>query len=664
MAGEGYEIDYSAETISITSGYEVSTASDFSTTLTSGAAVVPGTTYYIRIAVNNLTTPSTPASDYISFTTPFRPAIPTAAAVNETVSSKNDGKITDVTTAMEWKIAGGTYAVVTADQASNGIKDLADGIYHVRVKAVEGVSVASVAQEIIISAGHTITVTFDSKSGSAVGPLTGKSYGDKITEIVTAPTLSGYNFAGWYKEAACTNIWTLSIDTLTDNITLYAKWSAVPTYTVTGTVVDEVSPAAIVNNASIKLMKGTTQFGTTGLTDGNGDFVINNVPSGTYNLVITKGEKTAIIMVEVSSGNVAIGNAVLPSGNANSVLVINGSNTPDIVVGGLNTEAITQLSTNASVVITMTVEEKEASAAANGTEVSAAITSAGKQVGMILDIILSSSVNGGITTAVAETSNLIEVVIPIPTELRNKATYTVYRYHDTGIDAITETDNVDHEKIIIDRTNWTITLHVKKFSTYAIGYVNPASGGGGGNSSSSSSQNITASAGLPYYIDANGNEVFIGFASDESGTMKYIVPTDVKVLFKENSKSFKDNTIAWAKPSIDFVTEREIFLGTSQDMFSPNESMTRAMFVTAIGRLYERSYGSVSGTSSFSDVDANAYYAKYVAWANENGMIKGMGGNKFAPEKKVTREQMAVIMLNFATLLKKEDAADGAPWIC
>jgi hypothetical protein len=122
----------------------------------------------------------------------------------------------------------------------------------------------------------------------------------------------------------------------------------------------------------------------------------------------------------------------------------------------------------------MMVEEKEASAAANGTEVSAAITAASKQVGMIIDINLSCSVDGGITTAVAETSNLIELIVPIPTELQNKATYAVYRYHGTGTDAISEIENAEHEKIIIDRTNWTITLYVKKFSTYAIAYTTPA----------------------------------------------------------------------------------------------------------------------------------------------------------------------------------------------
>jgi hypothetical protein len=171
--------------------------------------------------------------------------------------------------------------------------------------------------------------------------------------------------------------------------------------------------------------------------------------------------------------------------------------------------------------------------------------------------------------------------------------------------------------------------------------------------------NFVKKSALPYYKQDN-QKIYIGFSSIAGNLYKYVAPAGVSVEFRENPKNFADNTIAWAKPSIDFVTEREIFLGTDSDKFSPNESVTRAMFVTAIGRLYERSYGNVSGTSTFSDVDADAYYSKYVAWANDKGIIKGMGENLFAPNEKVTREQMAVIMLNFASFLKKVDIGDSS----
>lgn len=67
------------------------------------------------------------------------------------------------------------------------------------------------------------TVTFDSKGGSAVASAT-VEYGDKVPQPA-APTKSGFNFAGWYKDSACTNAWNFGSDTVTKNITLYAKWT-------------------------------------------------------------------------------------------------------------------------------------------------------------------------------------------------------------------------------------------------------------------------------------------------------------------------------------------------------------------------------------------------------------------------------------------------------
>ena len=67
------------------------------------------------------------------------------------------------------------------------------------------------------------TVTFDSQGGSAVASLTNVRSGSGII-APTAPTLDGKTFNGWYKEAACTNAWDFSTDTVTADTTLYAKW--------------------------------------------------------------------------------------------------------------------------------------------------------------------------------------------------------------------------------------------------------------------------------------------------------------------------------------------------------------------------------------------------------------------------------------------------------
>ncbi|MFC4305217.1 InlB B-repeat-containing protein [Cohnella boryungensis] len=81
-------------------------------------------------------------------------------------------------------------------------------------------------------AAATYTVTFDSQGGSTVPSLTEVSAGATISEP-TAPTRSGYTFDGWYKEASTTTAWNFSTDSVTGDTTLYAKWTAVPTYTVT-----------------------------------------------------------------------------------------------------------------------------------------------------------------------------------------------------------------------------------------------------------------------------------------------------------------------------------------------------------------------------------------------------------------------------------------------
>lgn len=75
--------------------------------------------------------------------------------------------------------------------------------------------------------------------------------------------------------------------------------------------------------------------------------------------------------------------------------------------------------------------------------------------------------------------------------------------------------------------------------------------------------------------------------------------------------------------------------------------MTRGMFVTALGRLDGISPDDYKA-SSFTDVQGSAYYAPYVEWAVQNGIVTGTGDKQFSPDLEITREQMAVVMMNYA----------------
>lgn len=180
---------------------------------------------------------------------------------------------------------------------------------------------------------------------------------------------------------------------------------------------------------------------------------------------------------------------------------------------------------------------------------------------------------------------------------------------------------------------------------------------------------------IPYYIDITGKEIFIKYSAVIDGVMKYIAPQGVTVLFKDNVKNFKDISGHGAMEEIDFVTARELFAGTAPNVFSPDRSMTRAMFVSVLGRLYEASFGAIKESTSnpFTDTVHDSWYIKYVKWAYENGIISGVGGGKFEPGRAITMEEMAVVLdkylkfTKFATPAKQqyitfEDEESIAEW--
>ncbi len=109
--------------------------------------------------------------------------------------------------------------------------------------------------------------------------------------------------------------------------------------------------------------------------------------------------------------------------------------------------------------------------------------------------------------------------------------------------------------------------------------------------------------------------------------------------------------------AIEFVYENGLFKGTSQTAFSPDTTMTRAMFVTVLGRLAgveEKLYTDVS----FNDVVAGEYYAPYVEWANDNGIVQGYGDGTFGINDEITVEQAAVIIARYVAFVGVNTASN------
>ena len=114
---------------------------------------------------------------------------------------------------------------------------------------------------------------------------------------------------------------------------------------------------------------------------------------------------------------------------------------------------------------------------------------------------------------------------------------------------------------------------------------------------------------------------------------------------------FTDVSGHWAERYIVRATNLGLFNGTSDTTFTPEGSMSRAMFVTVLGRVAgidPAAWAMNYDGALFSDVNARAYYAPYVNWAARQGIVKGVGSGRFAPDQAVTREQIAALLQRYA----------------
>lgn len=178
----------------------------------------------------------------------------------------------------------------------------------------------------------------------------------------------------------------------------------------------------------------------------------------------------------------------------------------------------------------------------------------------------------------------------------------------------------------------------------------------------------TISVRLPYTL-ANGEQTGNLYAVyvDDAGKVEWITKSSYNaslkavvfetghfsvygVGYKNPAPVFTDITGHWAADNILFAASRGLLSGTSDTTFSPGTGMTRGMFVTALGRLAGINPDSYQ-TGKFTDVKADAYYAPYVNWAAQTGIVEGVTATTFAPDTNINREQMAVIMKNYAAKL-------------
>ncbi|MCC2177696.1 S-layer homology domain-containing protein [Agathobaculum butyriciproducens] len=189
-------------------------------------------------------------------------------------------------------------------------------------------------------------------------------------------------------------------------------------------------------------------------------------------------------------------------------------------------------------------------------------------------------------------------------------------------------------------------------------------------------------------VHPDGTEEIIKNSLPTEDGIQLTVNGGATVKIVDNSKDFIDTRSHWAKDAIDFVSARELVNGMNDSIYAPNNSTTRAQLWTILARqndadlnggntwyekaqLWSKNKGisdgtepnaainraqmvtmlwrtmgqpTAGGTTNFTDVPADSYYASAVAWAVENGITDGVGGGHFDPNSTCTRAQIATFL--------------------
>ncbi len=155
-------------------------------------------------------------------------------------------------------------------------------------------------------------------------------------------------------------------------------------------------------------------------------------------------------------------------------------------------------------------------------------------------------------------------------------------------------------------------------------------------------------------VHADGTRETIRKSVAGDGKVSIPLSGSAAVEIVDNSKTFADvPPTSWAADAAAFVSARELFGGTGETTFSPDEPMSRGMLATVLYRL--EGSPSQDAASGFSDVSGDAWYADGIAWAAENGIADGYGNGQFGPDESVTREQFAVMLWKYAGSPETDD---------
>jgi len=165
---------------------------------------------------------------------------------------------------------------------------------------------------------------------------------------------------------------------------------------------------------------------------------------------------------------------------------------------------------------------------------------------------------------------------------------------------------------------------------------------------------VSPVVGVTDYELSDGDKILFYFTEDY--TKEFMDDADEKDEDKKDEEAKPTTTPVtelvddvdghWAIDAIQFVYDRGLLTGISENEFAPDLAVTRAMMATIM-------YGMAGNPEHgwhypFHDVFDMAWYAGPVAWAYENKLVYGVSDTSYAPETSITREQVAMMLMRYA----------------
>ena len=507
------------------------------------------------------------------------------------------------------------------------------------------------------------TITFNANGENAsVDPTSGTTNAAGKLTSLPEPTRDGYTFKEWNTKQDGTGTTVTTSTIFNANTTVYAQWTAA-TYTVsfdanggTDTMADVtgVSGNYTLPENGFTAPAGMQFKGWAKSTDGTviSDTTINVTADTTlyaiwedikYNVTVTGGTASAT--------NAAKGTAVTLTANAapsgqvfGKWVVVSGSIT--LADENSATTTFTMPAGNVSVKATYKAAPVTLSSIAITTPPTKTTYTAGESfntAGMVVKATYSDSSTATVTgytvsPSAALTTGNTSVTI----------TYTEGGVTKTATQAITvnaSTPTVPTTPTYTPPT-YKVESTVSKDADGSVSFSKASAKKGDTVTITVTPDRYYKTSGV-IVKDALGNQIAV--TDNGNGTFTFQMPDSkvtVEPVFSWDNPFVDVAGDAYYAPAVEWALKNEVTDGTSDTTFSPDAGCTRGQIVTFLWRA--AGCPEPAGMSSFTDVSADAYYAKAVAWAAEQGITGGTGDGKFSPDAVCTRSQSMTFLYRTA----------------